>query len=215
MSQTNGSIPHNESACQAPIDIFQEVREHISALDVARAYGLEFDAHGRAKCPFHDDKHPSMSFKNGRWRCWTCGIGGSSIDLVMRLFGLDAKGAIQKLNADFNLKLPIGRPMTVQESAEAKKRRELAERHKAFEDWRETLERKCLLAWQIGRDINERIRTGEDERLLTPQEIFAWERREWVDYIRDILIFGTPEEQAGVWRDRREVESCIEKILHG
>lgn len=50
-------------------------------------------------CPFHNDTNPSMSIRLDKqdWRCWTCGIGGSVIDLHMRLKGLSAKDAIREL----------------------------------------------------------------------------------------------------------------------
>ncbi len=40
-------------------------------------------------CPFHDDRHPSFQVdpRRNRWRCWTCGIGGDAVDLVMKLNG--------------------------------------------------------------------------------------------------------------------------------
>ncbi|MGI8483562.1 MAG: CHC2 zinc finger domain-containing protein [Thermomicrobiales bacterium] len=29
------------------------------------------------RCPFHDDRHPSLSILGGFWRCWAgCGEGG-------------------------------------------------------------------------------------------------------------------------------------------
>jgi hypothetical protein len=50
-------------------------------------------------CPFHDDHNPSMSIRLEKkdWRCWTCGIGGSVIDLHMRLKSLSIKEAIKDL----------------------------------------------------------------------------------------------------------------------
>ncbi|WP_368264452.1 CHC2 zinc finger domain-containing protein, partial [Intestinimonas butyriciproducens] len=52
----------------------------MSAKDAARYYGLTFDRKGWAVCPFHQDKHPSMSFRGGRFRCWACNASGDSID---------------------------------------------------------------------------------------------------------------------------------------
>jgi len=50
-------------------------------------------------CPFHDDHKPSMSIRLDKqdWRCWTCGIGGSVIDLHMRLKNISVKQAIKEL----------------------------------------------------------------------------------------------------------------------
>ena len=88
------------------IDVFRECRERVSAQDVARHYGLTFDRKGWALCPFHSDKHPSMSFRAGRFRCWACNASGDAIDFTGRLLGLDALGAVRQLNVDFCLGLP-------------------------------------------------------------------------------------------------------------
>lgn len=46
----------------------------IDAVTKLRQYGPE-RAIGR--CPFHDDRHPSLSLLGGFWRCWAgCGQGG-------------------------------------------------------------------------------------------------------------------------------------------
>lgn len=57
--------------------------------EVAARLGLEVRQH-RALCPFHNDRHPSLSFSISRntWRCWACGEHGGTIDLAMRCLGL-------------------------------------------------------------------------------------------------------------------------------
>jgi len=47
-----------------------------------------------AKCPFHDDRHPSMGIKNNRFHCFACGAKGDVIDFVMRRDGLTFREAI-------------------------------------------------------------------------------------------------------------------------
>ena len=117
-------------------DVFREVRERVSAQDAARHYGLTFDRRGWALCPFHADKHASMSFHKGRFRCWVCDTGGDSIDLTSRLLGLDAMGAVERLNEDFSLALPLHRKPTQAETEAARRRQEVAGAHRAFETWR-------------------------------------------------------------------------------
>ena len=56
---------------------------------VAERLGLSV-SRGRARCPFHDDSHPSLMFRRGKnsYRCFVCGASGSGpIDLVMRCLG--------------------------------------------------------------------------------------------------------------------------------
>lgn len=52
---------------------------------VAEALGLQV-SHHKALCPFHADKHPSLTFHRGRnrYRCFVCDARGGTIDLVMR-----------------------------------------------------------------------------------------------------------------------------------
>lgn len=71
MTACRASIPIFKSSIgksyrQDYTNIFREVRERVSAQDAARHYGLTFDRRGWALCPFHHDKHPSMSFRSGR-----------------------------------------------------------------------------------------------------------------------------------------------------
>ena len=52
---------------------------------VAEALGLQV-SHHKALCPFHADKHPSLTFHRGRnrYKCYVCDAHGGTIDLVMR-----------------------------------------------------------------------------------------------------------------------------------
>ena len=56
-------------------------------------------------CPLHSEKTPSFTvFKDGNYCCFGCGNKGSNaINLVMELFHLSFKEAIQKVKWDFNL----------------------------------------------------------------------------------------------------------------
>jgi len=44
-------------------------------------------SHHHSLCPFHRDKHPSLTFdtRRNRFRCFVCGEHGSTIDLVMKV----------------------------------------------------------------------------------------------------------------------------------
>ena len=82
----------------------QKIKEQISAKNVAEYYGYAVK-NNKMQCPMHKDKTPSLSFKDGRFKCFSCGIGGSSIDLCMFIFGLSLIGSCEKLNNDFGLGL--------------------------------------------------------------------------------------------------------------
>lgn len=194
----------------APLsDIFKEVRERVTAEDAARHYGLTFDRKDWALCPFHADKHASMSFKNGRFCCWVCNIKGDSIDFTGRLFGLDAMGSVRRLNEDFGLSLPLDRQPTQAERSAARRRKEIADAHKAFEDWRSDFIRQLNSAYRVAHIAL--TRGGE----LTERETAAVQMQSTIEYYADVLANGTPEDQAQIYRERGRLSKWIEPILSG
>ncbi|MGH8875430.1 MAG: CHC2 zinc finger domain-containing protein, partial [Acidimicrobiia bacterium] len=60
---------------------------------------------GRWRClhPDHEDRHPSVSMTVvdgiGRWRCWSCGRGGTAIDALIAAQGLTVAQAMERLAA--------------------------------------------------------------------------------------------------------------------
>ena len=191
-------------------DVFREVRERVSAQDAARHYGLTFDRRGWALCPFHNEKHPSMSFRNGRFRCWVCDVGGDSIDFTARLLGLDAMGAVERLNADFCLALPLHRKPTRAEAKAARRRMEVAEAHRAFEEWRNDFINRLNAAYREGHLL---LKDGPDMEHLTEGQTVAIQRHETFEYWSDSLSHGTPEEQAQIYKERGAIAKWIEKAL--
>ena len=54
--------------------------------------------HSFALCPFHQEKTPSFCcFEGGGYKCFGCGEAGDAIDLMMKIFDLDFKEAVKKL----------------------------------------------------------------------------------------------------------------------
>ena len=190
------------------IDVFREIRERVSAEDAARYYGAEFDRRGWALCPFHQDKHPSMSFKNGRFRCWVCNLSGDSIDYAARLFGLDAPGAARRLNEDFRLALPLGREPTREERQAARERAKIAQAHKAFEAWRGGLIGRLGAAYRVGHTLEV---TAMDR--LSEREAVALRMQATFEYWADVLAYGPPAAQAQIYRERGAITRWTEKVL--
>jgi hypothetical protein len=122
--------PVNILAKVRPIsNIFAEVKAEVPSLQAYRLYaGQDLKRTGArwmARCPFHDDRSPSLVFyPDGGWYCFGCGAGGDSVDFVARLFNLRPLEAAQKLAEDFHLPLPT-RPKDREElRLEAKRRQE-------------------------------------------------------------------------------------------
>ena len=65
---------------------------------VADKMGIRVVRH-KALCPFHEDRHPSLHFKNNRFKCFACGASGDVIDLVQRYLNVEFKEAVEWMGA--------------------------------------------------------------------------------------------------------------------
>ena len=120
------------------MNIFSEVKAHLTARQVAESYGLYVRRNGTACCPFHDDRHPSMKVDKN-YHCFACGASGDAIDYTARMYGLSQYDAAKKLIEDFNL--PI-HTETISKKEKERLHREKEERmriiriKKRFSRWR-------------------------------------------------------------------------------
>ena len=83
--------------------IFEIVKENINLREAAELYGIDVNRYGKALCPFHNDRHPSLYVADDHYYCFACGEHGDVIDFVSRLFQLSPYDAARKLMADFHL----------------------------------------------------------------------------------------------------------------
>ena len=101
------------------MSIFSEVKEYLTARQVAEYYGLQVKRNNLACCPFHDDKHPSMKIDKNYY-CFACGVGGDVVDYVSRMFRLSQYDAALKLIDD--LTLPVDAKGNAELSVQEKER---------------------------------------------------------------------------------------------
>ena len=187
---------------------FREIRARVPAQDAARFYGATFDRRGWAICPFHGDKHPSVSFKGGRFRCWACGANGDSLDFTARLFNLDSVQAAEKLNQDFSLRLDdrAGDSETSRK-AEAD-RRAIAGLHEQFEIWRGTTINRLNEVSYVAHMALKRLPAP-----LSDREALAIRYQARAAYLSDLLEAGTPQDQAQIYRERVQIAAWIDRVL--
>ena len=69
------------------MNVFEVVKENVTARQAAEAYGLKVGRTGMACCPFHSDMSPSMKLDE-RYYCFGCGATGDAVDLTAKLFGI-------------------------------------------------------------------------------------------------------------------------------
>jgi DNA primase len=89
-----------------PDDEIQRLKSEISMERLVVSFGVELKRHGAellGRCPFHDDKTPSLvvSPKTNLWHCLgKCNIGGSTIDWVMKTQGVSFRHAVELLKSN-------------------------------------------------------------------------------------------------------------------
>lgn len=196
------------------MSIFSEVRQAVSAKEAALRYGLELDRQSRALCPFHQDRHPSMTFRYGRFRCWSCDASGDSIELVGRLLGISPYEAACRINRDFGLGLKICEEPGPERDRALEKRRMEREAVDAFKVWRDGMCKLLSEAFKVGlRVINDvydrRLRMEE----LSPSQVLAIRWNATIEYWSDLLVFGTEEEQMFIFRKREEITKICKEII--
>ncbi len=161
----------------------------VSTIEAAAHYGVEVNRHGKALCPFHNDRNPSLYVADDHYHCYACGEHGDVIDFTAKLFGLKLYEAAQKLAYDFGITQDKPPTKAMQEKqnrkSEAQRLREneklcfstLLEYMKLLQEW------KVLYA----------PRTPEEE--WHPHFIEACDRLDYVEYLVDLLITGDSYER--------------------
>jgi len=85
-----------------------ELKQHLNIYQVAERLGIEVNKYHKAKCPFHDDKRPSLQFSKEK-QIATCFSGNCDagtmdvIGLVEKKLNLSTHEAIKWLQQEFSL----------------------------------------------------------------------------------------------------------------
>lgn len=130
-------------------DTAAQIRQALTAEQVAEFYGFTPDRGGFIRCPFHaGDNHGSLKLYPGArgWHCFGCNEGGTVIDFVMKLFNIPFREAVARLSADFGLNLTNSPPdRKARSEALERRRREAAARARRDEALRSLSEeyRRC------------------------------------------------------------------------
>lgn len=126
----------------------EQIKQTVPMDMAARHYGFDVGRGSFMRCPFHQgDRTASLKIYSdgGGWHCFGCNKGGSVVDFVMELFGLNFKQALLRINADFHLGLSSARPDRAAYS-------EMLERRQAEQREKERQEQKfrdmvCRMWW--------------------------------------------------------------------
>lgn len=173
-------------------DIFEEIKSKLDIVEVAEFYGLELNRHGKACCPFHDEKTPSFHIypKTQSFYCFGCNVGGDIIAFVQKILNLSSPiQAAERLNDDFRL----GLSMKLHKVTRAEITATAERKHKkivvdAWQDWKDnTLKNsiryvKMLEDWQkwyAPKSINEEF---------NPLFIESCQQLEYWNYLVDLML---------------------------
>ena len=174
------------------MDLFSTVKTNISTIDAAERYGIEIKRNGKALCPFHNDRNPSLFVADDHYHCFACGEHGDSIDLVAKLYDLPLHAAARKLASDFGLTPDKPPNKVIQEKQNRKSEAQrLRENEKlCFSALMEYY--KLLQKWMV----LYAPRAPEDT--LHDRFVQACHQLDYVEYLVDLLIMGDSYERTEV-----------------
>ena len=171
--------------------LFELVKQTILVRDAAEHYGLQVNRSGMCRCPFHDDRHPSMKLNEKYFYCFGCGATGDVIDLVARLFGLSSFEAAQKLAQDFGID-PDKPPAAI---ALPKPKRSLLSACRQEEG--RCLRVLCDYLYLLERwMVQYAPKTPEDA--LDDRFVEACQMLDYVEYLADLLIAADLEQRVRI-----------------
>ena len=166
-----------------------DIRRMLTAQQVAEFYGFQVGRSGFIKCPFHaNDNTASLKLYDGEggFHCFACGAHGSVIDFVMRLFDLNFRQAVLRINADFHLGLTPSKPDRAARSAALEDRREEQRRKdQAEENFRHVASE--LHYWRDVQEVFQPVRQG-DTVYYHPLYVEAVKRLPYIEYWLDDYI---------------------------
>lgn len=181
---------------------FQSLKDSITCRDTAEQYGLEVNAAGMARCPFHEDRYPSLKLSRG-FHCFGCGAHGDVISFVSRLFRISAGDAAQKLARNFGIPVHLrGPPVT-----------SLPDSTSDLEQWatfaKEVLHRyyDLLVVWK------------QELRPVSPQDFWhllfveALQRQADIRGLIHFLEFGSKQEQQEIYNHYRKTVITIDERI--
>jgi hypothetical protein len=170
-------------------DTASEIKRLLDMRAVVENYGFQVNRSGFINCPFHTEDH-TASLKvypeDGGFHCFGCGAHGSVIDFVMRLFDLNFRQAVLRLNADFHLGLTASKPDRAAHSEALKARREEQRRkEQAEENFRYMISE--LHYWEDILEAFPPVRQG-DTAWYHPLYVEAVKRLSYIEYWLDDYI---------------------------
>ena len=194
------------------MNVFEAVKQSVTTRQAAEHYGVRVGRTGMCRCPFHDDKNPSMKVDR-RFHCFGCQADGDVIDFVSRLENVSPKEAALMLAQDFSIPYEDREPTS-------RSRPKPRQRQESPEQQFKRMERHCF---RVLSDYHNLLRRWKrDYAPKTPDEewnplfVEAMQKKPYTEYLLDILLSGSMEERACVvaeyGKEVRKIEQRISEF---
>lgn len=145
----------------------ETIKERVTITELLSYYGLTVDRNGFTRCPFHQEKTPSMKVyvKDNRVKCFGCGVNSDQIDFVVRMNKCSVPEAIRYIGEIFHLE--FDRKLTKSEKrklvADRKEREREKKRKEKYEAYKKETEQKLLRIKAIADNLyNENIKVVKE-----------------------------------------------------
>ncbi len=190
------------------MNVFEAVKQTVTTRQAAELYGIRVNRHGMAVCPFHNDQNPSMKVDK-RFHCFACQADGDAVDFVSRLLGLTSKAAAMKLADDFGIRYdskrkPSVRPKIREPPPEKKYQQEENHFCKVLTDY-----------FHLLREWKQQYAPKQPEEEWHPLFVEALQRESNIEYLLDVLLYGTPEEKKALVAEQRKEVMKLEQRIAG
>lgn len=189
------------------LNIFQTVKQHVTTRQAASFYGIEVKRNGMCRCPFHDDKTPSMKVDE-RFHCFGCGADGDVIDFVSRLKAIGIREAAEQLATDFQIDVTeINRQRPAKPAKKILYRNEEDRLRVAVN----TFFRRFTDYYHTLRDWKEQYSPRSPEEEWDRRFCEALERLTTIEHVLDCFLEGDFQEQIQIMNEYREEVKAHEK----
>lgn len=79
-----------------------DIKQMYSMRDIIERYNLQVNRSGFAKCPFHNDSHPSMKIYKDSYHCFSCNSHGDIFSFVQDMDNITFKEAFLSLGGTYD-----------------------------------------------------------------------------------------------------------------
>lgn len=189
--------------------VFDEVKANVLPRQVMEQSGVVFSRADMCKCPFHQDKTPSMKAKHTdkKYYCFGCGERGDAIDFVSKFYGIAPYDAAMQIADQFGISLSSSVRSPPKQIKREKSVKQILEESRS-KTYRVLCEYRHMLNG-FERDYSP---TSIEE--IDPRFEEAIKNLPFVEYLLDLLLCGTDSEKDFVVKDRGKEVTELERRVN-